>query len=288
MSGQTVSFSPSSVTGQQEQKQKTECQSRSLTQPGLSKQLRNQIVKRHDSGTKTPELSKWVHDRFLALSYPSFPPPTHLSIISPLDLHSPQPPWNCSSSSTPAVSFSSTFVCFSLPLSLLSSHSSHPLFLSLPTFPSTDAFIILSQSVRYTSHPQTHTHSPLISRQPKPHLTLVNAAIERLLIYAYRCSVCVLLFTLLNVTCSLASQLPFTVCVSVCISQKKLQWVLCACCLLLCVCVFTCQACSDWDGEGVAGLLVCMHNHPHPNMDWRTGPLTKHGTEIRMGQRCDW
>lgn len=53
------------------------------------------LFQRHDSATETPELSKWVRGPFLALSRPSIPPPPHLSIISPTDLRSPQPPLNC-------------------------------------------------------------------------------------------------------------------------------------------------------------------------------------------------
>ena len=138
------------------------------------------------------------------------------------------------------------------------------LLLSLPTFPFRDAFITLSvcplchPRVGACTHTHAHTHTlahcPLVSHQPEPHLTLVNSAIEGLLIYAYRCSVCVfvwvcvcvaLLFTLLNVTCLLGSQVPHRVCVFV--RKSKSDCCVHAACLCvhvcMCVCMCTCQAC---------------------------------------------
>lgn len=134
--------------------QKTKCQSRSLTWSGLSKQLRNQIVCCFRDMTVAPKHLSSANG-FTTASLPSLVLPSLLLLISPssplltstlcslrVTPHScPSMPFRSPPPSSPSLSSLLSFLYFS-----------HLLFLSLPTFPSKDAFIILSKSVRYTTH----------------------------------------------------------------------------------------------------------------------------------------
>lgn len=139
----------------------------------------------------------------------SLTPPTHLYIISPVDLHSPQPPFSCPllprlpplllhlfqstlSPSSSSLHLSSLLISpFHLTFYALlasSSSASQPFlsemlslfFRSLSVMPPTYSYTHACVHTRA----RAHTQCPLISNQPKSHLTLVNAAIECLLIYA--------------------------------------------------------------------------------------------------------
>lgn len=171
---------------------------------GHSEQLRNQIVCCFKDMT-VPLKHLSSANGFTAPSLPflsSSPrPPAHLSIISPLDLHSLS--LHLALLFFHTCTFFSDFICPSflclfIPLSLLSMFHLlfiFPFVLRFPTLllqPSnlsvTRSLFSFIQSVILPPQSYTHTLCPLISRQPKPHLTLVNAPIERLLIYAYRWS----------------------------------------------------------------------------------------------------
>ena len=205
--------------------------------------------------------------RPLPCPLPSFlsSPPAHLSIISSLDLRSPQPPF----SPPPRVLglllllLSSAFYLTSpssFPLSLLLAHlisplhlpSSRFLFLSLPNL-SLQRCFHYSLSVCPLCHPHTHTHHhhhahthsnthTLSSYFPSAwapfdlskcsHRTSIDLCIQMQCVCV---RVCVALFTLLNVTCSLASRVPFRARVWVCalVTGKKAR-VNVVCTMLVC------------------------------------------------------
>ena len=98
LSDRAVSASPSPLTRNRAEERESKCQSRSLTRVGLSEQMRNQIVCCFSDMTvpaKHLSSANGFAAPFPALSRPSSPPPTHLSIISPIDPRLLQPLFKC-------------------------------------------------------------------------------------------------------------------------------------------------------------------------------------------------
>lgn len=241
----------------------------------------------------------------------SLAPPTHLSIISPVDLHSPQPPFSCpllprlpplllhlfQSTLSPS---SSSLHLFSLLISpfhltfyalLASSSSASQPFLSEMLSLFSRSLSVMPPTYSYTHMPAyTHTMSSYFPSAKVPfdlskcsHRMSIDLCIEMQCVW-----VRAFLFTLLNVTWLLASSVPFRVCVWVlCISQKRQEWVLCALCLFVCECVAL-PSLRDCDGEGVTGLLVGIHNHPDLHIVWWTVSSSNPGLAMSRGQCCNW